>query len=274
MHKILLVEDSVDIRILLRREFAKNPVSAEWNILEAGDGMLDRLRKSELTKNLPVIFLTAKGSMQDVIEGLRLGANDYLIKPFSVAELVERVGNTLERHSLINGDEDDWLARSDSVSARLQVTFHHPNDIPKVIYALSRDVVTTNIKGVKLGLYEALANAVYHGNLELDSSIKDEDDGFEKFEEMADTRVNEEKYQNRQVRVAFEMTGASIKYTVSDDGAGFDWRKLSEKVNDDPLTFSGRGILLTKFYYHNVEWNEKGSEIKMTYSLSPFTTQV
>jgi DNA-binding response OmpR family regulator len=48
----------------------------------AGDEMLEELRKAEQTKNLPVIFLTAKGTMQDVMEGIRLGRTITLSSPF------------------------------------------------------------------------------------------------------------------------------------------------------------------------------------------------
>lgn len=46
---------------------------------------------------LPVIFLSAKGQVQDICEGLSLGANDYIIKPFSSEELVLRVENTIQQ---------------------------------------------------------------------------------------------------------------------------------------------------------------------------------
>jgi two-component system OmpR family response regulator len=51
-----------------------------------------RLRQAEgASTRVPVIFLTAKDSTQDKIEGLRLGSDDYVTKPFSIEELIERV---------------------------------------------------------------------------------------------------------------------------------------------------------------------------------------
>ena len=47
---------------------------------------------------IPVIFLTAKGSVNDRIKGLRLGADDYIVKPFQVGELVARVEAVLRRY--------------------------------------------------------------------------------------------------------------------------------------------------------------------------------
>lgn len=47
--------------------------------------------------NTPVIFLTAKGAVEDKIKGLELGADDYLVKPFSFAELLARIRTALRR---------------------------------------------------------------------------------------------------------------------------------------------------------------------------------
>lgn len=56
---------------------------------------------AQLDKQLqtPVIFLTAKGTVEDRIKGLELGADDYLVKPFSFAELLARVRTQLRRGS-------------------------------------------------------------------------------------------------------------------------------------------------------------------------------
>lgn len=60
-----------------------------------GYGILDRLRVS---KNTPVIMLSAKGSVEERVKGLRHGADDYLCKPFSLSELVARIQALLRRN--------------------------------------------------------------------------------------------------------------------------------------------------------------------------------
>jgi len=56
------------------------------------------LRKIRQTSNIPVIFLTARGDEMDKILGLGIGADDYLVKPFSMAELLARVNAQLRRN--------------------------------------------------------------------------------------------------------------------------------------------------------------------------------
>src|SRR4051794_14772672 len=59
-----------------------------------------RLRQDEAAgTRVPVIFLTAKDTTADKVEGLRLGSDDYVTKPFSIEELIERVKAVLRRSS-------------------------------------------------------------------------------------------------------------------------------------------------------------------------------
>ncbi len=64
------------------------------------DGLevLKRLKRSERLRNIPVIFLTAKGSDLDEVLGLELGADDYIVKPISIPKLIARVKNVLRKH--------------------------------------------------------------------------------------------------------------------------------------------------------------------------------
>jgi DNA-binding response OmpR family regulator len=55
------------------------------------------LKNNSRTSSLPIIMLTAKGTEADIVVGLELGADDYLVKPFSTRELVARVKNILRR---------------------------------------------------------------------------------------------------------------------------------------------------------------------------------
>ena len=49
--------------------------------------------------DIPVIFITARHEVKDRVKGLRLGADDYLVKPFDVVELVARVEAVLRRYN-------------------------------------------------------------------------------------------------------------------------------------------------------------------------------
>jgi DNA-binding response OmpR family regulator len=66
----------------------------------SGFKLADKLRK-ELDNNVPVIFLTAKDTENDILTGFSLGADDYITKPFSVNELTARVKAVLKRSNAL-----------------------------------------------------------------------------------------------------------------------------------------------------------------------------
>lgn len=64
-----------------------------------------QLRRKRETRDIPIIMLTARGEESDRVRGLDTGADDYLIKPFSVSELLARVRALLRRSHRTDGDD-------------------------------------------------------------------------------------------------------------------------------------------------------------------------
>jgi two-component system, OmpR family, phosphate regulon response regulator PhoB len=82
------------------------------------------LRRDPSTAALPILMLTARVSEQDRVMGLELGADDYLVKPFSVRELLARVGAVLRRsrgHAEDSAAFDDGRLRIDAKTLRVHV---------------------------------------------------------------------------------------------------------------------------------------------------------
>ena len=90
-HAILAVEQHQYDCILLDRGLPK----------ASGDDILKSIRHQNA--NTPVIFITAKDAIHDRVEGLDLGANDYLVKPFNLEELSARVRTQLRQHQTQTG---------------------------------------------------------------------------------------------------------------------------------------------------------------------------
>lgn len=77
------------------------------------------LKKIREVNNVPVIMLTAKGEEDDRIQGLELGADDYITKPFSPRELVSRIRAVLRRTKSFKEDQVDLI----NVDDRLTIDF-------------------------------------------------------------------------------------------------------------------------------------------------------
>lgn len=72
---------------------------------ESGVELLRQLRQDEMTKAVPVIMLTARVDEEDKVRGLEVGADDYIVKPFSPKELAARI-KALLRRSQAHGEEE------------------------------------------------------------------------------------------------------------------------------------------------------------------------
>ena len=121
--RILVVEDDSAVRQMLRFVLQQN----RFNIVEAIDAeaaqellkesrpnliLLDwmlpglsgidfakKLKRDRLTKDIPIIIITAKGAEEDKVRGLESGADDYVTKPFSTRELIARIRAVIRRAS-------------------------------------------------------------------------------------------------------------------------------------------------------------------------------
>jgi two-component system phosphate regulon response regulator PhoB len=62
------------------------------------------LKRNERTEHIPIVMLTAKGEESDIVTGLELGADDYIVKPFSPNILLARMKSVLRRSSTISTD--------------------------------------------------------------------------------------------------------------------------------------------------------------------------
>ena len=123
--RILVVDDEPDVTELLKYKFEQEgyrcqvlndpllfastardfePEIMIFDIMmpELSGLQLCRMARADpLLKNVPIIFLTARGETEDRIQGLELGADDYLPKPFNMKELSIRVGKLLARSATV-----------------------------------------------------------------------------------------------------------------------------------------------------------------------------
>ncbi|MBG9793225.1 chemotaxis protein CheY [Paenibacillus dendritiformis] len=113
-----------------------------------GFEVLSKLRQAGI--RTPVIILTARNAEEEVVQGLKRGADDYITKPFGVAELLARVGAVLRRAS---SDEPEAEKADDKVIAigdlriypeKYEVTLHHeliplrPKEFEVLLYLVQR----------------------------------------------------------------------------------------------------------------------------------------
>ena len=130
---IFIIEDEEDIQELIRynlskegfrttgalsgedglKKIKKEPVDLViLDLMLPGMDGLDVcriLKKNQETEHIPIVMLTAKGEESDIITGLELGADDYIVKPFSPNILVARIKSVLRRKSAAPVDDSHPL---------------------------------------------------------------------------------------------------------------------------------------------------------------------
>lgn len=129
MQTVLLVEDSIDVQNLVSALIKPMADLATVSsvagalelvdrqrfdlilldvMLEDGDGftLASHLKKTSNGKDTPIIFMTAKGETADKVAAFRLGAEDYIVKPFDLVEFRARVENRLEKIRAAKGRSD------------------------------------------------------------------------------------------------------------------------------------------------------------------------
>jgi DNA-binding response OmpR family regulator len=122
---ILLVEDDINLGTILSEYLVLK--NFEVQLCENGDDGLEKFKNGDfdlclldvmmpkkdgftlakeirqMNKSIPIIFLTAKSLQNDKIEGLKLGADDYITKPFNTEELLLRINAIIKRYNYNNG---------------------------------------------------------------------------------------------------------------------------------------------------------------------------
>lgn len=128
---ILIVEDEVSIRDVLKSYFQKEG----WGVFTAGDGaealeiskqfkldmilldlMIPKIPGEEVceeirrTSNVPIIIISSKSREEDMINGLKIGADDYITKPFRIKEVIARINALVRRVEMFTKQEEKIMS--------------------------------------------------------------------------------------------------------------------------------------------------------------------
>ncbi len=159
MEKILIVEDDELIADLERDYLEANGFGTEiaydglegekkaktgehdailLDVMLPGKTGFEVCRELRRSLRLPIIMVTAKKEDIDKIRGLGLGADDYLVKPFSPAELVARVKSHIHIHNL--------LLKSQEEKEEIKITYQNLTILPKsrMVYLDGKEIVLVN----------------------------------------------------------------------------------------------------------------------------------
>ncbi|MFZ2959682.1 MAG: response regulator [Candidatus Ozemobacteraceae bacterium] len=232
--------------------------------------MLKKIRQK--STSAIVVMTSAFGTADFTLKALRLGANDYLVKPFHPHDIVtnlNKYANVLANRSVER--EVVGLILHRQLTMKLGNT---PEIASKVADRLMQEtegrIPPSERLGILIGLLEIIINAIEHGNLDItyDEKTTALAGGPEDWLRLVTDRMAKAPYKDRSVLIQFQMDGESCEWTITDDGNGFDWKKVPDPHNPENLMAThGRGIILTRLNFDDVSYLGKGNQVVLRKNL-------
>jgi CheY-like chemotaxis protein len=286
---ILLVDDSgVQRRIV----HSLLDAAGSWNVIHANDGIaaLEQIERSQphlvLTDvympkmdglalveqvrdrfpSVPVVLMTGHGSEQIAVNALKAGAADYIPKRAMVTDL----GRILERVLANSHAEMNRVRLLAGMTGRISrfTLVNDPKLVQPLLAQLRDDMLAVGVCNrhevtrVGIALEEGILNAIYHGNLEISSKLKEK--GDDSFHRLAVERAVQSPYAERRVRMVARITPKRATFAISDEGPGFDVSALPDPTALENLERPcGRGLLLMRTFMDEVRFNSTGNRLTL-----------
>jgi anti-anti-sigma factor len=215
---------------------------------------------------IPVILMTGKGSEQTAVKALKAGAASYVPKGVLHQHLLTTVQDVLD---MVRDRYTQQRLMNCLKHGRFQFALaNEANLIPSLITHVQSLLASvglcdeSNVIRVCIALEEALRNAMFHGNLELSSEQREGD--VTEYQRLIDERIAAEPYASRRLHVTVDVTPTRGRFTIRDEGPGFDPNKLPDPTDPENLEkVSGRGLLLMRTFMDHVDFNATGNEVTM-----------
>jgi signal transduction histidine kinase/DNA-binding response OmpR family regulator len=247
---ILIIEDSQDLR-----EYIASLLKDDYSVLTAKDGeegfvvaaeqmpslilsdimmpklngieLTEKIKTDERTSHIPVVLLTAKADESSKIEGLQTGADDYLAKPFSIAELKVRISNLIEQRK--------------KLALLYRVTLAEPAALPTAepsmdekFLARVRRVVEAHMSDNSFGV-EAMAQEVHLSRAQL----------FRKLKAIANVSpnefINEMRLQKAAELIRLRVDGLTqISYQVGYNEQSYFAKRFRKKFGVTPSEYQAK----------------------------------
>lgn len=287
--RFLIVDDSAVERALLRGLLKQHWSTCE--VLEAEDGaeavravevempdlvladvcmpgagldLLAALREKQSV--VPVVAMSRMGNEEVAVAALQAGAASYLPKQ-KIPQLLVSTINMVNELSATHRNRRRIIGCLNSMDLRFELNNDTSLVSPLVRY-LEDHIGSLRLcdehELVRIGvaLHESLSNAINHGNLELDSELRQEDEGI--YYELAEARKVMWPYCDRKVQFFASLNGERVKFVIRDEGPGFNHQKvLDPTIAENIDRIGGRGLLLIRSFMDEMSYNRRGNELTL-----------
>ncbi len=274
-HKVYEAKTGKEALQLFKKEMIEG-VFGRLDLPEVdGFTLLQSVKK--LKAFVPFVAIASDDQKDTILRSFSMGACDLLSHPLSHSNLHQSLSRVIQ----LNEDSKFSVYCLDNsiFESRTLELFNDFEYVNQIVAFMTRNLPSFGILeeqelfAINMALVEALSNAIFHGNLEVSSDLKQQ--RFERFREEAEQRRQQEPYCHRRVYIHYEISRNSVKYVIRDEGKGFDYSKLPDPtLPENVFKESGRGVLMIMSFMDEVFWNTRGNEITMIrykkHGMNPF----
>ncbi|BCL37651.1 response regulator [Nostoc sp. MS1] len=280
MSKILVIEDDINVRqnildllenegfnlieahngllgVQLAQEEIPNLIICDVMMPELdGYGVLKALRQSPETATIPLIFLTAKSDKTDFRQGMEMGADDYIVKPFTRKELLAAIACRLEKNNIIKNENQ---RRLDNLRNSIALSLPHEMRTPlngilgfsQILMEESDNLDSTTIKEMAESIYlsgerlfELIQKFLMYAELEI---TKNDPEQIEFLQSQTTTFPNltilgiikdKAKKVDREADLQLELYPCQVNIATSKVA------KIVEELLDNAFKFSSKGSIV------------------------------
>lgn len=219
-----------------------------------GYGVLEDLRKTPATSTIPFIFLTARTDRVDMRQGMELGADDYLTKPFTASELLATVNTRLEKKAVITEVSERKLT---TMQQNLVLSLPHELRTPLNVVLGFSDLLMTDyevmdtprigemarhINNAALRLYRLIENFLIYANIQILTTSPEQVEALRAYHTENPKTIIEYLCINK-----FQQAGRELDLQLQvEDAKGINisedyLKKMLEEMIDNALKFSEPG---------------------------------
>ena len=285
--KILVVDDqemmrTILIRFLQRAGYevicAENGLKAiqlyrlHNPILVISDIKMPQLNGLELLAEIKkidehamVILITGFGNEEILLKALRGGAINFFKKPIEIEEIIAVVKQAI-RHRLATNYPEFYTTSFQEETKHFMFSPASLSLTPlinQLTINLPCFFSASEIINLKIGIEEMINNAVEHGCLGIGFFQKNQAVRDGRFSSLLAERISQTAEKPKHVYVTSQLNHKEYRVIIRDEGDGFNWAELPSLAQENLLQYNGRGILLTRIFFDEVTYNEKGNEVTL-----------
>ncbi len=270
-YKTVVASDGEQAWELLERDPGAFDVVLLDRMMPNMDGMevMARIKAHPTLRDIPVIMQTAASSDEAIAQGIEAGVYYYLTKPFDASVLLSITRAAVSDHERRRRLQEEVRKRADGLGLMTAGTFRYRTIEEANNLAVTLASACPDPRAAVFGLSELLINAVEHGNLGIGYAGKSSLMASRRWREEVEERLSRPEIRSRFVTVHVERGTATIVFTITDQGEGFDWRQYSRMAPERAFDSHGRGIALARtISFDNLEYRGRGNEVVATIALA------